>query len=59
MFTDIPQSTMNEAKRMKAYFPYRIVFICEKEGVFEILCGKTKAKGRTALKNGWNVYILK
>jgi hypothetical protein len=50
---------MEEAKRIKAYFPYRIVFICEKDGVFEILCGKTKAKGMNALSKGWNVFILK
>lgn len=55
---NIPESTMNEAKRIKAYFPYRIVFICEKDGTFDILCGKTKAKGLNALKNGYNVFIL-
>lgn len=55
----IPESTLKEARRIKAYYPYRMVFICEKDGQYTILCGKTKTKGLNAIKNGYTVFIVK
>lgn len=48
----------NEARRYKKYFPFRLVGIAGKDGVWSVLIGKNKARFNSAVRDGFEVYIL-
>lgn len=54
----VPESTVAEMRRMKAYFPYRIVFAVLENGVWSVQARTTKAAMNNAARKGLPVAQL-
>jgi hypothetical protein len=53
------EAAQTEAARIKAYFPFRVVFISKDEqGLFEVGSGKTRARALGLAKKGREVWIF-
>ena len=54
------EQAQKESSRVKAYFPYRVVYIAETAiGEFSVGSGKTKARATNELRKGAiNVWII-
>jgi len=52
------QDAYNQAVRLKAYYPFRIVGIVDMQGKWGYLSGKTKHKFNALAKQGCHVYII-
>ena len=50
------EDALKQARLLRLHFPYRLVFLCEKEGVYDVVCGKTLAKANNMIRNGYIVY---
>jgi hypothetical protein len=57
---ELSQSTMNDMKRLKMYFPYRVVYGAVNPATGEQVSGarKTKAAAKNLAKKGWSVWTI-
>lgn len=53
------EEAVKEAKRIKQYFPFRIVFIAGKDNEWDAYATVTKAKMNTLIRKGYEVLQLK
>lgn len=55
----LTQSQIQELQRIKAYFPYRIVFgVIKKDGTFEVWAKTTKHAANRLAREGHQVFMV-
>lgn len=54
----LPDKLANELARLKAYFPYRLVWVAHKDGEWDHGCHKTKRQLNDKVRTGWTVGTI-
>lgn len=52
------QQALNEAKKVKAWYPYRWVGVVNENGVWRHFSGKTRARANNLVRKGLEVHIV-